>query len=122
MKKSFFLLTMALCLAFASTAMASGPLAPVAEGNDVLFPSVFIATGGTGEVRCAYHDLTGTAADQPMQQRGNGWAAIGGRGLDIHPFVLGPDGKKTWCKIEEIWSTDAAFVKWRPAGPCIHVD
>ncbi|HAM88970.1 MAG: hypothetical protein US83_C0002G0070 [Candidatus Falkowbacteria bacterium GW2011_GWC2_38_22] len=106
----------------ANVAMANGPVAPVAEGDSVVFPKAFIDTvyTGKGEVRCAYHDLTGKNSDQPMQQRGNTWVAPGGRGTDIHPYVLA-DGKKSWCKIEDVWSTDAEFVKWRKAGPCIHV-
>ncbi|MCK4539598.1 hypothetical protein KAU09_00410 [Candidatus Parcubacteria bacterium] len=125
MKKIFYGVFIAIfCALFIVPAMAADVLVPTASGNDVIVPHTLIETidgWEEGEVQCAFHDLVGAKSRVPMNRRGNNWIIIGGHGADIHPVVV-IDGKDNWTKLENLWSMTSDFVKYRDAGPCIHVD
>ena len=110
------------CL-FIAPAMAADVLVPTVSGNDVIIPHALIETidgYDAGVIQCAFHDLIGTKSRVSMNRQGNNWIISGGRGADIHPVVV-IDGKDNWTKLENLWSITSDFIKYRDAGPCIHL-
>ncbi len=125
MKK--FLMLLILCF-FLVPAMAIAGEAevkvPTVQNGNVIVPQSLIATVSNwekGEVKAAFHDVVGKKSRVPMQRVGNNWIIPGGQGADVHPVVV-LNGKDHWCKLELLWSTSSSFIKFRPAGPCLHVE
>jgi len=103
----------------------AGSSVPTASGDDVIVPVSLIATisddPANAQVFAIMHDAKGAGHKVSMTFNGTDFIAHGARGADFHPVIMDGD-KPNWAKIEEVWSTDAAFVKWRRGGPCLHVE
>ncbi len=123
--KKIFMLLIAMCFMFTTgiAFAASAVTVPTVSGNDVLMPPAFINTvANSGDkVVAVMHDARGASHEVAMTFDGTNWIAPGARGADFHPAVKTAEGYK-WARIEDVWDTGAAFVKWRDAGPCLHVN
>ncbi|MEA3398559.1 MAG: hypothetical protein U9R06_02315 [Patescibacteria group bacterium] len=124
-KTAMAIMTTAFCLIISGMACATEP--PTIDGNDVLFPDSFIQTisGVTeGNVYCRYHD--DPVKWHKMVKEGNVWRAKDAVGKAIHPYVGDPVAEfrptTNFCKIENVWSLDAPFVRWRGDNPYIYVE
>lgn len=110
---------------FATGAMAAGSAVqvPTLSGSDVLLPKKFIDTITTdvkAPVVAVMHDAVGEGKEVPMVFDGTNWVAKGAKGADFHPALKTKDGY-VWAKIENVWSTSAAFVGWRDGRVCVRV-
>ena len=125
MKKMFLVLCMFFMVPV--VAMASGDVevkVPTVQDGNLIVPQSLIATvpgWEKGQVVAAFHDVVGKRSRVPMQRQGSNWIIPGGAGADVHPVVV-LDGKDNWTKLELLWSMSSSFIKYRPAGPCLHVE
>lgn len=106
-------------------------LAPVVDGNDVLFPDELIQTipGATADnVWCRFHDKKPTWVK--MTKEGNVWRAPGARGHDVHPYVgdISPaeyDPTKYSVKLENLYhlygSDKDPWIIFRGENPSVNV-
>ena len=125
MKKIFLFLILA-CFLVPTITMAGDAevKVPTVQAGNVIVPQGLITTipnWEKGKVVAAFHDVVGKKSRVPMQRVGNNWIIPGGAGADVHPVIV-INGKDNWCKLELIWSMSSDFIKYRPAGPCLHVE
>jgi len=103
-------------------AMAAEVQVPTAQGSDLLLPLSLKDTVPEGEIFVAYHELVGKRKVASVQIVGENMLIPGGVGTDIHPFTKDKNGKVHWMKLEDFWSLDADFIKFRGKDkPCIHL-
>jgi len=127
MKKIFSVFLMLCFFMVPAVVMASGDAevkVPTVQGGNLIVPQSLIATipgWEKGKVVAAFHDVVGKRSRVPMQRAGNNWIIAGGAGADVHPVVI-LNGKDNWTKLELLWSMSSDFIKYRPAGPCLHVE